>query len=58
MASNSLSEMTDMLPAMQVVLMSRDHTAQSRLRPEWRFLAKPFAIAALLDAVQGVLRRP
>jgi CheY-like chemotaxis protein len=37
--------------SMKVVLMSACDLLQSGLPPEWRFLGKPFPIAALLDCV-------
>lgn len=40
-------------PETRVVLMSGNEPAQSRIRPEWRFLSKPFAIRDLIDAVSS-----
>jgi hypothetical protein len=44
-------ELTASNESMKVLLMSARDLPPHGLAPEWRFLAKPFGISALLDSV-------
>ncbi len=40
-----------------VILMSGSHAPREGMRPEWRFLPKPFAIAELVKLVKPLLEK-
>ena len=50
------SELSRLAPEMKVLLISGDASRQCGLRGEWKFLAKPFAIARLIEFVEAALR--
>ena len=44
-----------LFPMARVLLISADESSGSGVRPEWRFLAKPFPVSVLMDCVTGLL---
>jgi DNA-binding NtrC family response regulator len=49
------SEIVAMSPETRVVLISGGDEPQNGLRPEWRFVRKPFGVSELIDAVDSLL---
>jgi DNA-binding NtrC family response regulator len=50
------AELSSLTPAMKVLLISGNDARRRGIPPEWRFLAKPFAIAKLIEFVEGALK--
>jgi DNA-binding NtrC family response regulator len=48
------NEIVAMSPETKVVLMSGNHAQRPDLRPEWRFIRKPFALVELIDTVNSL----
>jgi DNA-binding NtrC family response regulator len=48
------NQIVAMSPETKVVLMSGNHARRPDVRPEWRFLAKPFAVADLIETVNSL----
>jgi DNA-binding NtrC family response regulator len=48
------SEIVAMSPETRVVLISGDDSPRNGLRPEWRFVRKPFGVAEFIDAVDSL----